>query len=801
MSSVVAKKKMNEPSVEQKKASEFIRFSNVLINCVAGSGKTTTVLHTANSNKDKKILLLTYNKILQLETKSKAESMEVDNLDIYTYHGFANTYYKNTCVDNFTLVKLLENPKLKTEYDYDIIVCDEVQDMTPILYQLVILINKHNKTSNNWMILGDPRQCIYEYDNASPYFVLCANKIFPSELEWISIEMKSSYRITPMMSEFINKCLYGSNIINSNKSANTKVKYICASEKSKDKDTNVVKLIYNEIKRVKRNKNYTNDDILILAPSTKSKFGVLSRLQKYLTAANFDIYVNNFEDSSIDREEKMKNKICFLTFHQAKGLERKVVFVINFDKTYFDYYARNADPSVCPNTIYVACTRAKEHLVVVHISGANSDNKFEFVDVTHLNETCEVIGMIDSKSSEKKVSNRKEYTVTDLTKHLNYNDVLICKKMYESKSFGKCGDYICLNKNDTVRGEIYSDIVGLAIPNLYEIYIKNKSTILDLYNSLDHRSKDCSKNRKFCGRCFYEKCLSDIHKLSGNFSTVNLGNSIIEYDDIETDNKDGLITIDELADDFDDLTLSCDNAEYDQFSDSKEYNEDNEDKEDKEDKEDLKFRFEQGDDIPMLVKHCDITNKHHLDINTITINDMIALSNIDSSLNSTFTHRLHQIKDYNLISVDSVKECFKKLDKLKISENARFEVNISSEIVVDDKKYRINGRIDCIDGNNIYEFKCSSNGLTIAHDIQLIVYMYLYKINYPDTFDDMHFFLFNIFSGELLEITCDDLEQFVRILIRCKIKDIDSIPPDVFIEKMSNIKNGIENAWNDTVLN
>ena len=52
-------------------------------------------------------------------------------------------------------------------------------------------------------------------------------------------------------------------------------------------------------------------------------------------------------------EDILTGKIVFSTFHQVKGLERKVVIIYNFDNSYFIYYEKDKSPFICPNTIYV----------------------------------------------------------------------------------------------------------------------------------------------------------------------------------------------------------------------------------------------------------------------------------------------------------------------------------------------------------------------------------------------------------------------------------------------------------------
>ena len=44
-------------------------------------------------------------------------------------------------------------------------------------------------------------------------------------------------------------------------------------------------------------------------------------------------------------DEQFANKVLFCTFCQAKGLGRRVVFVLGFCNSYFKYYNKTADPT------------------------------------------------------------------------------------------------------------------------------------------------------------------------------------------------------------------------------------------------------------------------------------------------------------------------------------------------------------------------------------------------------------------------------------------------------------------------
>ena len=86
------------PSDEQQTVINAIRDGyNVQVDAVAGSGKTTTILSLADQLSDKIIIQLTYNAELKDEVNAKkekyGETMYLDGLSIYTYHGLATKFY------------------------------------------------------------------------------------------------------------------------------------------------------------------------------------------------------------------------------------------------------------------------------------------------------------------------------------------------------------------------------------------------------------------------------------------------------------------------------------------------------------------------------------------------------------------------------------------------------------------------------------------------------------------------------------------------------------------------------------
>ena len=111
--------------------------TNVICDAVAGSGKTTTVLELAIALPEKLILQITYNSILRHEVKDKAKNIK--NLKIHSYHSlYVNYYNSDAYTDNIINNVIINNsPPIKDLPKFDIIVIDEVQDMTILFFTAI----------------------------------------------------------------------------------------------------------------------------------------------------------------------------------------------------------------------------------------------------------------------------------------------------------------------------------------------------------------------------------------------------------------------------------------------------------------------------------------------------------------------------------------------------------------------------------------------------------------------------------------------------------------------------------------
>lgn len=138
---------------------------------------------------------------------------------------------------------------------------------------------------------------------------------------------------------------------------------------------------------------------------------------------------------------------------------------------------------------------------------------------------------------------------------------------------------------------------------------------------------------------------------------------------------------------------------------------------------------------------------------------------------------LNQIDSYKWFPKQrsKINECLRKLDFLRKEDE--FEIPISAIYEIDESsEVEISGAMDCLSKDGIiWEFKCVSE-FKEEDILQLVVYACLYIKNFKN---DRKYFLFNILSGETLEIkiTQENAELFMKCIIGKKFETIDEDDP------------------------
>ncbi len=491
-----------KPSDEQLNIITKLEKYNIIVDSVAGSGKTTTNLHIANKYKDLNILLLTYNAKLRIETKTKCAKYKLNNIEVHTYHSFGKKYYNDKChIDSVLDLIVNEDTDINTNIQYDIIILDEAQDINLLYYKFIRKIYRDNAKKAKLCLLGDKFQSIFIYNGSDNRYMIHGNKVFDlNDYEWLECKLSQSFRITNEMSEFINNCMLSKERIYSSKYSYIKPQYIIANIFGKKPYEVLVSYF---------EKGYKPEDIFILAPSVKTAPNTPIRKLENKVKQNYpniNIYIPISDEEKLDAE-LLQNKLVISTFHQVKGLERKVVLVFNFDESYFNYYAKNENRYTCPNILYVATTRASEELVLFHDV---KNNFLPFLDNHLLKDYTQF-----SKSRTYKIKSAiqrktKNYSVTNLIKHLPYNVLKNCKKYFEYQNYNLKSTNIILESKvyNKVQNtyESVGELNGLIIPMLYEYFTTKK---LQLYDKILDLKINTSFGKNKILLDFYDDLLND----------------------------------------------------------------------------------------------------------------------------------------------------------------------------------------------------------------------------------------------------------------------------------------------------
>jgi len=475
-------------SQEQRAVLDCIRAGhNVVVDACAGSGKSTTILSIAKELTGKKILQFTYNSMLRHEVKEKVRELELKNIQVHTYHSFAVKYYSAAAHTDTGIRQVVraKTPPKQALPEVDIVVLDESQDMTMLYYQLILRMfqdmfcsSTPTTASVQLLILGDYRQGLYEFKGADIRFLTKADQ-FWSLLPWLQspvfrrCTLKMSYRVTNQMARFVNRDMLGEERLLACRDG-PPVTYIRRPR------FQIEQIVVYQIRRLLQ-EGESPSDIFVLGGSVKGTNSNIRHMENTLTEHDIPCHVPMMETAIVD-ERVIDGKVVFSTFHTVKGRQRKYVFVVGFDQGYF-YNARSLPKDVCPNTLYVGCTRATHGLYLLE---NDSSRPLEFLK--HSQHEMKQSDYIDFKGMPQTIFYDREPVqdpsiVLIPTYHVTPTDIIkfvpeaileeispLLDTMFVQEVDPSTADEIPFPKVVyTSRGlyEDVSDLNGIAIPALY----------------------------------------------------------------------------------------------------------------------------------------------------------------------------------------------------------------------------------------------------------------------------------------------------------------------------------------------
>ena len=493
---VIMQSALIEPSSEQRLILDSVAGANVCVNAVAGSGKTTTSLHIIRQEADKQILVLTYNARLKIETREKLEKYEMENAECHSYHSFGAKYYDQKCYTDIRLYNIIHNDLRSVRFSYDIIIVDEAQDVTDLYFELINMIVCSNDKAPQFVVMGDINQSIYSYNGADSRFLSRADCVFTfNDLPWKYLKLSISYRLTKQMAEFLNEGVLNENRIIAIKDGSP-VKYTAlkvhweywdrlTAREIQFKYWNKIPIgltegmsrMYREIKKYCESSKYTYEDIFILGPSVRSEITPIRTIANLLSiVAKYPIYVSGSDNEALDREI-IAGKIVCCTYHQTKGLERKIVIVVGVDGSYTKYFDRSpATKLKCSNAMYVALTRSTEILSIYQDEKAGA---FKYFNIPKILACCKVRGDIIRTRDELRETRADKWSVTDFLRHVSFSATRRALEFLTQTIHQEPSDIIELSAK-TQQGDLYenvADINGTAVL-AYHNYLAKGSCIV-----------------------------------------------------------------------------------------------------------------------------------------------------------------------------------------------------------------------------------------------------------------------------------------------------------------------------------
>lgn len=448
------------------------------------------------ANPDLRIAIVTYSKRLQLETARRLECYS--NVDVFTFHGMAGRLFSTLVNNDIVLRNLRREGAILSWSDepYDIVVLDEVQDCTGDLFWLTCaflssVTNAADGRAPRVVTLGDERQAIYAFRGAdSRYLSLSPELLSPlSPYPWTQVALSSSFRLSRQTCTFINQAfLEGEEYIIGSHDGPEPL-YIHAEPFDAH---SLAKLLMPLIQE------YGPERTAILSPFVRQN-RPLAKLTNHLSE-NYGVRIAVSVQDEGDLDDRvLLGKMVVSTYHQFKGNERDLVIVYGADNGYFDFLGRDLPDDRCPNETFVALTRAREQLVIVHDA---TQDFMPFVSRRAIDDTADLVQLSSESIKTLPAAERPAKTglmlprnifVSDMARHVLSETLdALCKRYLEITELAaplpeglhiRAPDNV-LTDAANMHYEAVSDINGMAVVAAYEY------ELLGTLSTLGHKKRD-----------------------------------------------------------------------------------------------------------------------------------------------------------------------------------------------------------------------------------------------------------------------------------------------------------------------
>jgi len=338
------------------------------------------------------------------DDKWTRKQLAFGNLAVPVYHDYEEALMEHGKIDfedmiNKAIDELNSNPSLLANA-YDHILIDEYQDISAQRYKLISKLLERNPRCKLFCV-GDDWQSIMGFSGSNLNFFVNFEQYFAKPAITV---ISTNYRSVKTIVDA------GAELIRNNTSC--QIQKPTLSNRKDLKPIKVVRLLHQEgyernyyrqmaedcLDRISAyiKNGYSPQDILVLSRFMRTRIG-----HGYRFIYNIGIFIEKAKENGISLAyEKLdaRNKVRLLTAHRSKGLEAKVVFLLNATKGTYGFPCEIEDSSIYEparenyppqdqkeeerRLFYVAMTRAIEDLYIYTWEPAISEFLEEITDYT-----------------------------------------------------------------------------------------------------------------------------------------------------------------------------------------------------------------------------------------------------------------------------------------------------------------------------------------------------------------------------------------------------------------------------------
>ena len=317
-----------------------LKGDNILVDACIGSGKTTSIQKLCDAYPTtKRILYLTYNKLLKLDAKSKIKN---SNVTVTNYHGYAYSCLMkariSVGVSDIIQAFIKYNPPIG---HFDVLIIDEYQDIEQEFATMLEMIKDRNP-GIQIIAVGDMKQKVY--DKTTLDVTRFIEKFLGNRMV---IEFTQCFRLPRDYAAKLGR-IWDKNIVGVNQACEiSTMKLLDAVEFLSQQDPS---------------------QVLCLG----ARYGDLSETlnileQKYPEKFNKNTIYASIREDDAARIDPRPDTGIFTTFDSSKGLEKEICMIFDYTEDY--WYMRIRKPQVkydiLRNIFCVAASRGKKKIIFV----------------------------------------------------------------------------------------------------------------------------------------------------------------------------------------------------------------------------------------------------------------------------------------------------------------------------------------------------------------------------------------------------------------------------------------------------